>query len=246
MGTDPRTARSANILAYVLLSTLLLIGFVPAVAPRSEAAAQSRVLPAYRAAPSAEQESIQQPVDAVRLTRGPAGLAPRWLIIPKLHLRAPILAVGADASGAMLAPQIGAPSNPVWRSVYWWDVGVMPGQIGNAVIAGHVNKPDGTSSTFTHLDALKPGDKLEVITQNGRVLTFTVRAKSAPLVYVRKTNDPTMANIFGPALTPSLNLMTCWGRWDGKEYDRRLVITSALDGPSPFPPPEGLADFAGA
>lgn len=245
MGSDPKAARVANILAFSLLSILLLIGFVPAAAPRGEAATRSWTLPAYRSAPPGVQDPIQQPVDAVRVARDRAGLAPRWLIIPKLRLRAPIFAVGADASGAMLAPQIGAPSNPVWRSVYWWDVGVMPGQIGNAVIAGHVNKPDGSPSTFTHLDALKPGDKLEVITQNGHVLTFTVRAKSAPQVYVQKTNDPTMAQIFGPTLTPTLNLMTCWGQWDGKEYDQRLVITSALDGPSPFPLPGGLANFAG-
>lgn len=142
----------------------------------------------------------------------------------------------------MLAPQIGGPSNPVWNSVYWWSIGVAPGQLGNAVIAGHVNKPDGSPSTFTRLNMLEPGDKIEVITQSGRALTFTVRQKNAPLVYVRKMNDPTMGRIFGPSLTPNLNLMTCWGEWDGKEYNRRLVVYSTLDGPSPFPTPPGLAN----
>jgi hypothetical protein len=243
MGSDSRMSRGANMLACLLLSLLLMTGFVPASAPLRTMSARS--LEEYRATSPGARASVQQPVDVINARRGLADLAPKRLIIPKLHLDAPILAVGADASGAMLAPRVGGPGDPIWNSVYWWDVGVTPGQLGNAVIAGHVNKPDGSPSTFTRLAALAPGDKIEVVTESGRVLTFTVRAKNAPLVYVRKTNDPTMGRIFGPALTSNLNLMTCWGEWDGKEYNRRLVIYSTLDGPSPFPIPEGLANFAG-
>jgi hypothetical protein len=34
--------------------------------------------------------------------------------------------------------------------------------------------------------------------------------------------------IFGPSLTPNLNLLTCWGTWDGTTYNRRLVVYSTL------------------
>lgn len=236
MCTDLRLSRGANILASLLLSLLISTSCVAASPPLGETTAQSLT------APSGAQAPVQQRVDTDSAARDLRGLTPRRLIIPKLHLDAPILPVGADASGAMLAPQIGGPSNPVWSSVYWWGIGAEPGQRGNAVIAGHVNKPDGSPSTFTHLNMLEPGDKVEVITQSGRVLTFTVRQKNTPLVYVRKMNDPTMGRIFGPSLTPNLNLMTCWGEWDGKEYNRRLVVYTTLDGPSPFPIPEGLAN----
>jgi hypothetical protein len=45
---------------------------------------------------------------------------------------------------------------------------------------------------------------------------------------VRSSDDPTMGRIFGPALAPQLNLITCWGQWDGKEYDQRLIIYTTL------------------
>jgi sortase (surface protein transpeptidase) len=143
-----------------------------------------------------------------------------------------------------MSPQMAAlsmwPPGRIWAgSIIWWDVGAMPGQIGNAVIAGHVNRPDGSPSTFTYLNQLNPGDHILVATAGGRTLTFVVTAKNAPLVYVQHANDPVMERIFGPSLTPNLNLMTCWGEWDGTEYNRRLVIYSTLVGPSPFPIPPG-------
>lgn len=167
------------------------------------------------------------------------GLAPVRLIIPKLGLNAPIVALGPDATGAMQAPRIGGPTNPIWSEVYWWDAGSMPGQFGNAVIAGHVNRPDASPSTFTALNLLVPGDLIQVVTADGQTLTFKVTEKNAPLVYVHGGNDPTVERIFGPSLTPNLNLLTCWGEWDGTEFNRRLVVYSTLVGTSPFPPQPG-------
>lgn len=164
------------------------------------------------------------------------GLAPVRLVIPKIGLEAQILALDPDARGAMQAPQPHGLSDPILRAVYWWDVGAEPGQVGNAVIAGHVNRPDGSSGVFGHLDNLNPGDHVEVITANHRILTFVVTAKAATSAYVRGSNDPNIGRIFGPALTPRLNLITCWGQWDGTQYNQRLVVYTVLIGPSPFPP----------
>lgn len=168
------------------------------------------------------------------------GLAPVRLIIPKMGLDALILSLGPDTTGAMQAPRTGGPTDPVWSEVYWWNVGALPGQTGNAVIAGHVNRPDASPSTFTDLNRLIPGDQINVVTRSGRVLVFRVIAKDAPLVYVHGGNDPTIQRIFGPATTPNLNLMTCWGEWDGTQFNRRLVVYSKLDGPSPFPSNGGV------
>jgi hypothetical protein len=163
-------------------------------------------------------------------------LAPMRLLIPRISLNAEILALGPAADGAMQAPQRGGPQDPIWSEVYWWKVGTIPGQIGNAVIAGHVNRPDGSPSTFTDLDKLQIGDIIEVQTAGGQTLRFRVTEKGMPSAYVRSSNDPTMGRIFGPALRPQLNLLTCWGRWDGKEYNERLVIYSTLDRTLPTSP----------
>lgn len=173
------------------------------------------------------------------MAQGLQNLAPVRLIIPKLGLDAPILGLGPDATGGMQAPVYGGPDNPIYRMVYWWDVGALPGQVGNAVIAGHINRPDGSPGVFGNLNQLLRGDTIEVVTAGGKTLTFVVTGKDAPLVYVHGSNDPTIGRIFGPSLTPQLNLLTCWGRWDGKEYSRRLFIASTLVGPSPFPAQSG-------
>src|SRR5262245_24886701 len=155
-------------------------------------------------------------------------LAPMRVLIPRIGLHAGSLALGPSANGAMQAPQRGGPHDPVWGEVYWWEVGTIPGQIGNAVIAGHVNRPDGSPSTFTYLNKLHVGDSIAVQTAGGQTLPFRVTEKATPPTYVRGSNDPTIGRIFGPALEPHLNLITCWGRWDGKDYDQRLVIYSRL------------------
>jgi hypothetical protein len=164
-----------------------------------------------------------------------ADLAPARLVIPEMGLDAPILGLDPAPDGSMQAPVVPSPADPIYGSVYWWDVGAMPGQVGNAVMAGHINRPNGAPASFGNLDVLVPGDQVEVITARGYVLTFVVTAKDAPSVYTRAANDPTIERIFGPAVTPNLNLLTCWGQWNGWTYDRRLTIYTTLVGVSPFP-----------
>lgn len=156
------------------------------------------------------------------------GERPARLRIPKMGLDAAILPVGADASGAMIAPYVANSHDPIWSSVYWWDLGFLPGQEGNAVIAGHINRPDGSPSTFTRLDRLVTGDHIEVITASGQSLTFLVTSKETPLIQEHDPGDPAFIRVFGPSLTPNLNLITCWGEWIGNAYNRRLVIHSSL------------------
>lgn len=228
---------SARLISYTALAALLLL---------AGGAAQRTIITAphtqhSRSLSSQHMSRAPQPTtDATSDNRPLAALAPARLVIPKLGLNAPILALDPDPSGAMQAPRIGGPSNPIWSEVYWWDVGARPGAIGNAVIAGHVNRPDASPSTFTHLNRLVPGDTVQVVTAGGLALSFRVTAKDTPSVYVHGGNDPTIERIFGPALTPNLNLMTCWGAWDGAEFNQRLVIYSTLIGPSPFPSPAGV------
>ncbi|MGH2516296.1 MAG: class F sortase [Ktedonobacterales bacterium] len=214
--------------AAVLLAMLLPLacGSATSVATSSRGASPPQPTPTY-AANLVSSQSV--------LAASLRGLAPVRLLIPKMGLSAPILALGPDPNGGMQAPRIGGPTNPVWSEVYWWDAGAAPGEFGNAVIAGHVNRPDASPSTFTKLNLLVPGDLIQVVLANDRTLTFRVTDKNAPLVYVQGGSDPTVERIFGPSLTPNLNLMTCWGEWDGTEFNRRLVVYSTLVGSSPFP-----------
>jgi predicted small lipoprotein YifL len=174
---------------------------------------------------TAATQTSQQPV----VTPSPATVAsPQQLIIAKIGLDAPVVGLGPDANGAMQAPR-GKPANdPIWTQVYWWNVGATPGQVGNAVIAGHINRSDGSPSTFTSLDRLVVGDSIQIVDVSGVTRTFVVMEKRAVSAYASGGNDPIINDIFGPALTANLNLLTCWGKWDGKQYNQRLLVRAVL------------------
>lgn len=225
-----RTTGPARVLALLLL--LLLLPTIAACGSASHSAARTRATTS-RPAGTATPERLPLQV-APAPTSVPDDLRPVRLVIPKMRLDAPIIGVGVDATGAMIAPRAASPSDPVWSEVYWWNLGVLPGQDGNAVIAGHINRIDASPSTFTHLDWLVPGDHIEVMTAGGHTLTFVVTSKETPLIQEHDPGDPAFIRVFGPSLTPNLNLITCWGEWIGNTFNRRLVIHSALVGPSPF------------
>jgi hypothetical protein len=207
-----------HVIAFVLVCLAGLTSIACSTAARRP--------PAHQVVVPTPRVSLQAPQAAV--PQDQSNVAPLRLLIPRIGLNAGILALGPAANGAMQAPQRGGPHDPIWGKVYWWEVGAIPGQIGNAVIAGHVDRPDGSPSTFTYLDKLHVGDSIEVQTAGGEALLFRVTQKATPSANVHRSNDPTMGRIFGPALEPQLNLITCWGQWDGHGFDQRLVIYSTL------------------
>ncbi|HLH63122.1 MAG TPA: class F sortase [Ktedonobacteraceae bacterium] len=147
---------------------------------------------------------------------------PARLSIPRLHINAPVLSVGKTSSGAMDAPVSQAINSPYWTSVFWYNVGPAPGQPGNAVIAGHVDRVGGDPAIFWTLSALEPGNTLSVITMDKKTLHFVVNRvvsypANAPSQYVINA-------VFGPTTAHHLNLITCSGVWTGHGYDQRLVV----------------------
>ena len=142
---------------------------------------------------------------------------PIQLQIPSINVDAVIENVGVNANGVMAVP-----SNNL--NVGWFGPGTHPGETGSAVIAGHLDSPNGLAAVFSHLDKLKPGDKIYVKNATGTLLTFTVRASS--------TYDPGFAEeVFSRNDGRYLNLITCDGVWDAaqKSYNKRLVVFADLD-----------------
>jgi hypothetical protein len=152
----------------------------------------------------------------------PATWQPAQLLIPHLNIDAPVINVGKTASGAMDAPTSQAIHSPYWTSVFWYDLGAAPGQAGNAVIAGHVNRVGGDPAIFWSLSSLVPGDD---------VFVFTVEGNSLHFVVDRVVNYPANAPpqeainaVFGPTTEHHLNLITCSGAWTSNGFDQRLVV----------------------
>ncbi len=147
----------------------------------------------------------------------PPAPLPVELQIPAAHIDAPIWQVGEDDSGGMESP---------WSdtAVGWFAPGFLPGQPGNAVIAGHVDWVD-HAAVFYFLKNLSPGDLVNVAMDDGSVLTFAVDE-----VDQYDDGDTPMDQIFGDSDQPHLNLITCGGVFDHSthNYDHRLVVYTTL------------------
>lgn len=155
--------------------------------------------------------------------------SPSRLHIPSLGIDAPIMPVGLDRYGAMEAPGAGHPaSDPIWDTAFWWKLGALPGQPGNAVLAGHVDRSDGSRAIFWNLRRIQPGDHITITDQAGQTLVFRVTSVASFANPDGGPNDPIIQRVFGPASTANLNLITCYGSWIGTEFNRRLVVFSTL------------------
>lgn len=152
---------------------------------------------------------------------------PERLRIPAIGLDMPVVPVGLDMNGAMSAPQ-GPENSPVWHEGFWYNGGYLTGQPGNAVIAGHVDDDNGKLTSFAAITRLEPNDAIDVVTDHGDTLRFTVVRVAEVANPIGGPNDPTVTSVFGPSRTPNLNLITCAGSWVGNEFDQRLVVYATL------------------
>jgi sortase (surface protein transpeptidase) len=114
------------------------------------------------------------------------------------------------------------PTN-VW-DVAWYRLGPRPGEIGNAVIDGHLDSATGPA-VFLSLGNLRRGDKVYVTDSSSRERAFAVMATAHYGLH-----DAPLPRIFGPSTGRRLNLITCGGAWDEQRhtYDQRLVVYTQL------------------
>ncbi|HEX7166195.1 MAG TPA: class E sortase, partial [Acidimicrobiales bacterium] len=99
----------------------------------------------------------------------------------------------------------------------------LPGQPGNAAIAGHRTT---YGSPFSRLDELDPGDRIEVRTRQGE---FTYEVSGTQIV------TPDQNEVLNPTDENRLTLTTCHPRYSAA---KRMIVTARLiDNPVPGPPP---------
>lgn len=146
---------------------------------------------------------------------------PSRLQIPALSIDAHVQDVGVNGAGNMSAP-----SN--FTDVAWYKNGTRPGQIGSAVMAGHVDNGLSLAGVFKHLSDISPGDDIYVVTEKGTRIHFVVLSvdafdyKNAPVDQIFNQHDKAY-----------LKLLTCTGDWvpGDRTYDHRLVVTAVLAQP---------------
>ena len=144
---------------------------------------------------------------------------PVRLEIPAIGVATRLVRLGLDPDGAMEVPED-------FASAGWFAGGPVPGQVGPAVIAGHVDSRTGPA-VFYRLRALRPGQAILVQRADGVRLRFVVeQARSYP-----KAGFPTAA-VFGPVPSAALRLITCTGAFDRARgsYRDNLVVFARLAG----------------
>jgi len=162
--------------------------------------------------------SFQDPA-APSSTAPPAGSTPVRVRIPAIGVDSGLEDLGLGAQGELEPPR-------AWESAGWYRDGVVPGAVGPAVIAGHVDSGSGPA-VFVDLAELAPGDEVEVTLSTGSVETFRVTGSER----TPKATFPT-SDVYGGTPTPSLRLITCDGTFDRStgHYVDNLIVFAELAG----------------
>jgi sortase A len=167
-----------------------------------------------------EDTTVATPVSVVAPRAGSKlpGEYPSRLLIPALSVNAHVQSVGLGKTGNMAVP-----TN--YSDAAWYRGGTLPGNLGSAVMDGHVDNGIGLPGVFKDLGSINVGDDIYVQTNNGQRLHFVVDD-----VEVYPLTDVPKDLIFDRADTSRLNLITCEGVWipGQKTYDHRLVVFAKL------------------
>jgi hypothetical protein len=162
------------------------------------------------------------PVPASTPVARAAGLGrsvPIRLQVGAIGVDSALMSLGLRADGTMQVPTGGFPAG-------WYNGGPTPGEVGPAIIAGHVdmNGP----GVFFRLHELKPGDRVVVTRSDGSKPVFRVtRVTMFP-----KDKFPTQL-VYGNTSKPVVRLITCGGSFNSRtgHYEDNIIAFGDLISP---------------
>jgi LPXTG-site transpeptidase (sortase) family protein len=181
--------RPAGLGAVALLATALLAGC--GVTHSAAAAPVASPSGGTYAGPSTDPFPSGTPLLAGTPTR---------VRVPAIGVDSALESLHLDKTGALAAPG-------KYGEAGWYADGTVPGDVGPAVIAGHIDSKAGPA-IFYKLGQLKPGDLIQV-QRGGRWLDFHVISTGR----YPKDAFPT-AEVYGPTPDAQLRLITCGGTFD--------------------------------
>jgi sortase (surface protein transpeptidase) len=142
---------------------------------------------------------------------------PVRLTIPALGIVTGLETLGIQADRQVMVPT-------TTRTPGWYIDGPAPGQMGSAVILGHVDSHLGPG-VFFELKTMKAGDVIKVRLADGELTRFVV----TKVVEYSKNTFPDRL-VYGTHHTESLQLVTCGGAFDHAtgHYLSNIVVYSHL------------------
>ncbi len=143
--------------------------------------------------------------------------------LPGIDVDSPVHGLGLDGQGQLMVP-----SGERYDEVAWYDGSPTPGEVGPAVLEGHVTGSGHDPSVFFELGATKTEDLVEVDRADGSTATFEVTD-------VRKypKADFPRVDVYGATVGPELRIITCGGTYDGtarRHLDNVVVFAELVEG----------------
>jgi hypothetical protein len=195
----------------------------PPVPPSSIALrAQAPVLPRPPEIPlpapaPARHKTPVHPLNPAPLRRS----LPVTVRIPAIGVDARIIWLGLGGDDIVNVPSLRTP-----MLTSWFDGGVTPGQVGPAVLFGHVDSAVTGPAVFYRLGDLRPGNLIYVTREDRRTAVFQVDAVD---LYAEDSFPDT--SIYGSTAEPVLRLITCGGDFDTQTHlylDRTVAYARYL------------------
>lgn len=149
---------------------------------------------------------------------------PSRLRIPSIGVSSSLQHLGQATDGSLEVPAPG----PRYNDAAWYRHSPTPGELGPAILLGHVDSAAEGPSVFFRLGELKPGDGVVVERADGSTARFTVdEVKRYP-----KEKFPTDL-VYGDIDHAGLRILTCGGAFDDStgHYLDNIVVFASLDEP---------------
>jgi Sortase domain len=139
--------------------------------------------------------------------------------IPAIGVSSSLVRLGLNPDGTMQVPSD-------FGLAGWYTGGPQPGQLGPAVIAGHVDSRTGPA-VFYRLRELRAGDRVRVVRADRRVVEFVVESLAS---YPKQALPG--EQVYGATTAPALRLVTCAGTFDRsrRSYRQNLVVSARVAG----------------
>jgi sortase (surface protein transpeptidase) len=208
--------RSRRFHRGVVVVSLVVAGLAGCTGAGQPAARPAPATSVPAAAPTRTTEVIDFPIRSWR--RLPSS-PPVRVEIPAIGVSSSLVRLGLNGDGTMQVPG-------EFQVAGWFTGGPQPGQLGPAVIAGHVDSRTGPA-VFHRLRELRPGDQVRVVRADRRVVRFQVES----LASYPKQSLP-VDQVYGATTAPSLRLITCAGSFDRarSSYRDNLVVSARVVG----------------
>jgi sortase (surface protein transpeptidase) len=140
---------------------------------------------------------------------------PTRLRIPAIKVSSDLMALGLQKDGTLETPPGAFPAG-------WFTGAPTPGQLGPAIIVGHVRYVE--PGVFARLPELRPADTIHVDRKDGSTATFRVTR----VQHFEKASFPTK-KVYGNIDHPGLRLITCGGLVPGTSvFEENVVVFADL------------------